>query len=122
MFTVFLILITIVALLLVIVVMIQSPKGGGLDSSFGGSTAVGGVQNTNKFLDRSTWTLATALVVLILLSSLSFQSGYSSESKILDSNAAAPAPQALPSAGAAQQAPADQTQEAPATPATQNAQ
>lgn len=120
MFTVFLVLITIVAVLLIIVIMIQNPKGGGLDSSLGGSTSVGGVQNTNKFLDKSTWTLAVALVVLILVSSLSFNSGYGNESKILDPNTVAPQPTALPNAAAA---PAQQpAQNTAAQPATQNNQ
>ena len=88
-FTIFLVLITIVALLLIIVIMIQNPKGGGLDSSLG-SANVGGVQNTNKFLDNSTWTLAGVLIVLILLSSLSFTSGYNNESKVLDQNSVMP--------------------------------
>ncbi|UUV22801.1 preprotein translocase subunit SecG [Paenimyroides aestuarii] len=115
MFTIFLVLITIVALLLIIVIMIQNPKGGGLDSSLGGSTSVGGVQNTNKFLDKSTWTLAVALVVLILVSSLSFNSGYSNDSQILDPNAVATPPAALPNAGAAQ----NQTAPAPNTASDQ---
>src|SRR5690554_6616995 len=119
-FTIFLVLITIVSLLLVIVIMIQNPKGGGLDSSLGGSTSVGGVQNTNKFLDKSTWTLATALIVLILLSSLSFKGGYSTESKIFDSNTPV-VPQALPVAGENQ--PAEQQNESPAEqPVQENAE
>ncbi|MGL2966560.1 preprotein translocase subunit SecG [Flavobacterium sp. XGLA_31] len=71
-FSIFLVLITIVCFLLIIVVMVQNPKGGGLSSSLGGSTQMGGVQKTTDFLDKSTWTLATILIVLILLSSLSF--------------------------------------------------
>ena len=71
-FTVFLVLITIVCFLLIIVVMVQNPKGGGLSSSFGGNANMGGVQKTTDFLDKSTWTLATLLIVLILMSSLSF--------------------------------------------------
>ncbi len=71
-FTIFLVLITIVCFLLIIVIMVQNPKGGGLSSSLGGSTQMGGVQKTTDFLDKSTWTLATILIVLILLSSLSF--------------------------------------------------
>lgn len=79
--------------------MIQNPKGGGLDSSLGGSTNIGGVQNTNKFLDNSTWTLAFALFALVLLSSLSFTSGNYGDSKILDENAVLPvAPVAVPAA------------------------
>src|SRR5690554_5799570 len=98
MFTIFLVLITIVALLLVIVIMIQNPKGGGLDSSLGGSTSVGGVQNTNKFLDKTTWTLAAILVLLVLFSSTTFQSGYTNDSKIFDNNTVAPQ-QTLPNTG-----------------------
>ncbi len=51
--------------------MVQNPKGGGLDSSFGGGgSQLGGVQSTNKFLDRTTWTLAISLFALILLSNV----------------------------------------------------
>ena len=69
-YTLFLILILIVADLLVLLIMVQNPKGGGLSSSFGGggSQSMGGVQSTNTFLDKSTWTLAIALMALILLS------------------------------------------------------
>lgn len=103
--------------------MIQNPKGGGLDSSLGGSTNIGGVQNTNKFLDKSTWTLAFALLALVLLSSLSFTSGNIGDSKILDENAVIPAaPAVIPAAPAtenqAETAPA-QTQAQPATTGTE---
>jgi len=66
----FLILILVVAVLLVLIIMVQNPKGGGLSSSFGGggSQSMGGVQSTNNFLDKGTWTLAIALMAMILLS------------------------------------------------------
>jgi preprotein translocase subunit SecG len=84
-FTIFLVLITIVCFLLIIVIMVQNPKGGGLSSSLGGSTQMGGVQKTTDFLDKSTWTLAAILIMLILLSSLSFPGMMgSSDSKIID--------------------------------------
>jgi preprotein translocase subunit SecG len=84
-FTIFLVLITIVCFLLIIVIMVQNPKGGGLSSSLGGSTQMGGVQKTTDFLDKSTWTLAAILIILILLSSLSFSGSMSdSNSKIID--------------------------------------
>ncbi len=85
-FTIFLILIIIVCLLLVLVIMVQNPKGGGLSSSFGGSgnQVVGGVKKTGDFLDKSTWTLATLLIVLILLSNVSLKGNYSqADSKLL---------------------------------------
>lgn len=115
-FTVFLVLITIVSLLLMIVIMVQNPKGGGLDSSLGGSTSIGGVQNTNKFLDKSTWTLAITLVVLILLSSLSFNANHATGSKILDSTEAATLP-TVPSNAAPTNT---TTEKAAATPASDN--
>ncbi|MGC4040366.1 MAG: preprotein translocase subunit SecG [Flavobacterium sp.] len=91
-FTIFLVLITIVCFLLIIVIMVQNPKGGGLSSSLGGSTQMGGVQKTTDFLDKSTWTLATVLILLILLSSLSFPGMMGgSDSKIInEKDAAAP--------------------------------
>lgn len=69
-YTLFLVLIMIVAFLLILIIMVQNPKGGGLSSSFGGggTQALGGVQNTTNFLDKSTWTLSIVLLALILLS------------------------------------------------------
>lgn len=68
-YTLFLALILIVAVALILIVMVQNPKGGGLSSSFGGGGAqsMGGVQNTNNFLDKATWTLAISMFALILL-------------------------------------------------------
>ena len=85
-FTIFLALIIIVAFLLVVVIMVQNPKGGGLSSAFGGgANQIGGVQKTSDFLDKSTWTLATLLLVLILLSNVTIMDGNGlGESKIMD--------------------------------------
>lgn len=84
-FSIFLILITVICFLLVVVIMVQNPKGGGLSSSLGGSTQIGGVQKTTDFLDKSTWTLGGILILLILFSSLSFGDALgSSDSKIID--------------------------------------
>ncbi|MDM1043927.1 preprotein translocase subunit SecG [Myroides sp. 1354] len=98
-FTVFLVLIAIVCFLLIVVIMVQNPKGGGLDSSFGGSTVAGGVKNTNDFLDKSTWTLGAVLIILILMSSISFSGGAVGDSKLLDPNAEVPVqPATVPAA------------------------
>ena len=85
-FTIFLALIIIVAFLLVVVIMVQNPKGGGLSSAFGGgANQIGGVQKTSDFLDKSTWTLATLLLVLILLSNVTIMDGNDlGESKIMN--------------------------------------
>jgi len=104
-FSIFLVLITIVCFLLIVVIMVQNPKGGGLSSTIGGSQMLGGVQKTTDFLDKSTWTLATILIALILLSSLSFTGSMSdSDSKIIEKTETI-APQTAP------------VQNAPATPA-----
>jgi preprotein translocase subunit SecG len=84
-FSIFLVLITIVCFLLIVVIMVQNPKGGGLSSTLGGSTQIGGVQKTTDFLDKSTWTLSAVLIALILLSSLSFGGSLSdTDSKIIE--------------------------------------
>ncbi len=63
------VLVMIASILLVIIVMAQNPKGGGLSSTFGGaSSAQFGVQRTNDFMEKSTWTLGAVIIVLILLS------------------------------------------------------
>ena len=48
--------------------MAQNPKGGGLSGTIGGSTAQFGVQRTNDFMEKATWTLASIILVLIFLS------------------------------------------------------
>jgi preprotein translocase subunit SecG len=113
MFSIFLVLITIVCFLLIVVIMVQNPKGGGLSSTISGSQMLGGVQKTTDFLDKSTWTLATILIALILLSGLSFTGTLSdADSKIIDTTeTAAPKTTNAP----AQNAPANTP--APATPA-----
>lgn len=83
-FTGFLIAITIVCFLLILAIMVQNPKGGGLSSSFGGSQQIGGVQKTTDFLDKSTWYLGIALIVLIFLSTLGFQNDGVNGSKIVN--------------------------------------
>jgi len=61
------IVIILASILLVIVVFIQNPKGGGLSSDFGAASQLGGVQKTNDFIDKSTWTLAGTIMVLSIV-------------------------------------------------------
>lgn len=86
---IFLALIIIVCFLLVVVVMVQDPKGGGLSSSFGGGGGqqMGGVKKTNDFLEKSTWTLATVLLVLILLYNVTIMNDSNApKSRIMNDN------------------------------------
>lgn len=88
-FSIFLALIIIVSFLLILVVMVQNPKGGGLSSAFGGGgQQLGGVQKTTDFLDRSTWILASLLLVLILLANSTVsRSNELSESSLINEEA-----------------------------------
>lgn len=68
-FTLLMVLIMIACVLLTIVVMAQNPKGGGLSSTFGGtSSAQFGVQRTNDFMEKATWSLGAVIIILILIS------------------------------------------------------
>ena len=68
MFTFLITLIIIAALLLVLVVLAQNSKGGGLSSQFGGggTSQVMGVKRTGDLLEKMTWGLAIAILVLSL--------------------------------------------------------
>ena len=112
-FSIFLVLITIVCFLLIIVIMVQNPKGGGLDSSVGGSQMLGGVQKTSDFLDKSTWTLAAVLIVLVLLSSLSFSGSLNDHSSKVFDDTTTPAKTETP----AKATPSKATDKPAATPA-----
>lgn len=61
-------LIFIVCVLLILVVLVQNSKGGGLASNFSSSNQFMGVRRTADFLEKTTWTLAIALLVLSLFS------------------------------------------------------
>jgi preprotein translocase subunit SecG len=83
-YNLFLGIILLVAVILILIVMVQNPKGGGLSSSFGGGggQSIGGVQNTNNFLDKTTWTLAISMFALILLSNFSIDRGGDKQFKL----------------------------------------
>ena len=63
-------LVILACILLILVVYIQNPKGGGLSTDFGSASQLGGVQKTNEFIDKLTWSLAGSIAVLSLLLTL----------------------------------------------------
>jgi len=64
------ILILINCILLLLIILAQNPKGGGLSSSFGGGgNQIMGAKRTTDFLEKTTWTLAIALILLSVASS-----------------------------------------------------
>jgi preprotein translocase subunit SecG len=62
------VLILIVCVLLILVVLVQNSKGGGLASNFSSSNQIMGVRKTADFLEKATWSLAVALLVLSMIS------------------------------------------------------
>ncbi len=69
------VLIIVVSIFLTLIVLVQNSKGGGLASNFSASNQVMGVRKTTDFLEKSTWTLAIALLVLSLVASMAIQKG-----------------------------------------------
>ena len=66
------ILIALVCLLLMLVVLIQNPKGGGLDSTFGGSGAnqMFGAARSTDLVEKVTWGLAITLFILCIITAV----------------------------------------------------
>lgn len=76
----FQIIIIISSLLLILLVFVQNPKGGGLSSDFGGTQQLGGVQKTNEFVEKGTWTLAGIIMVLSIFLTIRMKP----ESKVIE--------------------------------------
>ena len=63
------VLIFIASILLILAVLSQSPKGG-MAANFGASNQVMGVRQTADFLEKSTWGLSIAILVLSLAATM----------------------------------------------------
>jgi preprotein translocase subunit SecG len=75
MFIVFTVLIVVVCVLTTLIVLVQNSKGGGLAANFSSSNQIMGVRRTTDFLEKATWTLGTALIILSLLAGITIPSG-----------------------------------------------
>ncbi|MGK0388440.1 MAG: preprotein translocase subunit SecG [Maribacter sp.] len=71
MITIVTVAIILVCLLLMGAVLIQNPKGGGLDSTFGGGGAnqMFGAAKSGDFIEKFTWYCAFTLLILCVLAS-----------------------------------------------------
>jgi len=69
-----------VSVLLIVVVLVQNPKGGGLDSTFGGNagTQMFGAAQSTDFIERVTWHLVIALFFLCVVTTIMPSTGSSS--------------------------------------------
>ena len=101
--------IQLIYLLLVLAVLIQNPKGGGLASGFQSGAQVMGVRRTADFLEKATWTLAVAILLLSVLSTTLHKSGTSgtegeasaTKDKATEMQTPAPTNNAVPAPGTA---------------------
>lgn len=66
------VLIALISVLLTVAVLIQNPKGGGVDSTFGGSATnqMFGAAKSADYIEKITWYLAIALFVLCIVTTL----------------------------------------------------
>jgi preprotein translocase subunit SecG len=117
MYTLIVILILIVCIALALAVLVQNSKGGGLAANFSAPNQVLGVRKTTETIEKITWGLAIALVVLSLAATTAIPR-HSAESSInteVDVNAAksvAPVATTAPAAAeaAAEAAPAPEAE------------
>lgn len=72
MITALTILIALNCILLMLVVLIQNPKGGGVDSTFGGAGAnqMFGAARSTDFIEKFTWGLAISLFILAIITAI----------------------------------------------------
>ena len=72
MVTFMVVLIALVSLLLIVVILIQNPKGGGIDATFGGQGAnqMFGAAKSTDFIEKVTWYLAAALFILCIITTI----------------------------------------------------
>ena len=90
------ILVLIACVLVIMVVLVQNSKGGGLAANFTSAGQSMGVRKTADFLEKSTWTLAAAIVLLSIVATASIPRGQSQESVIKSSIERAQDPTAIP--------------------------
>ena len=85
MLTAMIVLIALVCVLLMGAILIQNPKGGGVDSTFGGSQAnqMFGAAKSTDFIEKITWYLAIALFVLCIITTLMLGEGGGTTEQLL---------------------------------------
>jgi preprotein translocase subunit SecG len=84
-----------ICILLIMIVLVQNPKGGGLASGFSSSNQFMGVKRTADFIEKATWGLASAIVVLSILATMfvNRNKGNQGQTKIQNIENAIPADQ-----------------------------
>ena len=103
MYTLLVILIVVAAVLMIGIVLIQESKGGGLASNFSSYNQIGGVRKTTDFIEKTTWGLAAAMVVISVACAYVAPQATGAGSVMENIEAPATNPNNLPGFGASQQ-------------------
>ena len=98
MYNVLIILIAIASILMTLIVLIQESKGGGLASGFSSSNQIMGIRKTTDVIEKTTWGLAIAMVVLSVACAYAVPTMTKDSSVILKQNALPAVPAAAPTA------------------------
>ena len=119
MYTLFVILIVLASFCMIGIVLIQESKGGGLASAFSSANSSFGVRQTTNFIEKTTWTLAAAMVVISVICAYVAPNA-ATEGSVIEKAATEQSttnPNNVQGFGAAPAADAQQTPAAPAAPA-----
>jgi len=73
------VLILIACVLQIMIVLVQNSKGGGLAANFTSAGQSMGIRKTADFLEKSTWTLAAAILILCVVATATIPRGSTSE-------------------------------------------
>ena len=105
MYTLFVSFIVLASLLMIGIVLIQESKGGGLASNFSSSNSIMGVRKTTDLIEKSTWGLACAMVLLSIVCAYVAPKASTEQSAVERMATEAPAtnPNTPPGFGATQQ-------------------
>jgi preprotein translocase subunit SecG len=91
------VLVLIACVLQIMIVLVQNSKGGGLAANFTSAGQTMGIRKTADFLEKSTWTLAAAILVLCVVATATIPRATTEErSRIENSIQNAVDPNAIP--------------------------
>ncbi len=91
------VIIIIACVLQVLIVLVQNSKGGGLAANFTSAGQSMGIRKTADFLEKSTWTLGAAILILCVVATATIPRGSGAErSRIENSIQNAVDPNAIP--------------------------
>ena len=79
------ILVIIACFLQILIVLVQNSKGGGLAANFTSAGQTMGIRKTADFLEKSTWTLAGAILIMSVVATATIPRGSDSERSRIES-------------------------------------